>query len=349
MTSAATTLLRVARGDLRADFVECEDPSFRQLLRRASNTFNRVIERSVVRGAVRAYESGDADRFAACLARGRKMYTRINAPGSLQMASSLAGMKIWTDAHTRTALLHDEAFEPGATLVYVHGGSFIADRSPRLTALIARIARAAQLNAVMVDYRLAPEHPCPAAVDDVVLAIRQLINRGQRAARIGLVAESAGAAIALAAAMKLRDAGLHMGALCFLSPWTDLALTGRSAAARSVTGDSPISMESMAICAHLYLQGMSALDPVASPVFGDLRNLPPILIHTSKTDALHDDARLLSQRAHEAGSDVTLRIWSHGSHVFERFFDKQGNRAISEAGAFLRAHLGSIDKARHTG
>lgn len=349
MTSAATSLLRVARGDLRAELVECEDHAIRRLLRRASNAANRVIERAVVRGAVNAYEAGDADRLASYLARGRRMYVRFNAPGSLQMASSLAGMKIRTDVHTRTALLHNEEFDPGTSLVYVHGGSFIAGRSPRLTALIARIARAAQMNAVMVDYRLAPEHPCPAAVDDVTLAVRQLLNRGQPGARIGLVAESAGAAIALAAAMKLRDAGLHLGALCFLSPWTDLALTGRSAAARSVTGDSPISMESMAICAHLYLQGMSALDPVASPVFGDLGRLPPMLIHTSRTDALHDDALLLSQRAHEAGSDVTLRVWSHGSHVFERLFDKQGSRAISEVGTFLRSNLRSTNKARHTG
>lgn len=348
MTPAAITHLGVARSNLRTEWVECRDNPMQRLFQRASNTVNRIIERAVVRGAVKASESGDAASLATYLARGRNMYMRYNAPNSMQMASALSGMHIRTDAHTRTALLHNDEFKADATLVYVHGGSFIADRSPRLTALIARIAKAAQLNAVMVDYRLAPEHPCPAAIDDVVLAVRNLINRGQPASRIGLVAESAGAAIALSAAMKLRDTGLRLGALCFLSPWTDLALTGRSAAARSLTGDSPISMESMAICAHLYLQGMSALDPIASPVFGDLGRLPPMLVHTSKTDALHDDARLLSQRAHAAGTDVTLRIWSHGSHVFERLFDRQANRAISEAGAFLRTHLGSADRARDT-
>jgi acetyl esterase/lipase len=178
-------------------------------------------------------------------------------------------------------------------------------------------------------------------MDDVVAAVRGLIERGQAPERIGIVAESAGAAIALSAALRLRDEGIRLGAFCFLSPWTDLALTGRSAAARSVTGESPISMESMAICAHLYLQGMSPLDPTASPVYANLRGLAPMLIQTSRTDSLHDDACLLAERAHEAGVDATLRVWSRGSHVFERLFDSQSERAIAGAGDFLRRHLTS--------
>ena len=332
MISAIRSGLRIERIVLRAPIL----PAFVQ---RAGNAIARAVERSVVTGAVRAREAGDAARFAAYMARSRALQMRFSAPSASQMAAAMAELAIVQEPGTGAEMLHHARFDEGALLVYVHGGSFIAARSPRLTALIARIAKAAGVNALMVDYRLAPEHPCPAAVDDVVAAVREVVRHGQVAERIGMVAESAGVSVALSAALRLRDEGVRVGALCFLSPWTDLALTGESAAVRSVTGESPISMDSMSICAHLYLQGMSALDPRASPVYGDLRDLPPMLVQTSRTDVLHDDACRLAERAHDAGVDATLRVWSRGSHVFERLFDQQSERAIGDAGTFLRRHL----------
>jgi acetyl esterase/lipase len=326
-------------GGLRVERVPAGTTFVPHLVRRGWNAINRSIERRVVAGAVRALESGDKARFAAYIERARDLHNRMSAPSAAQMSAAMSGLEVASEPRTGAAFLQSAEFDRDAVLVYVHGGSFIAARSPRLTSLIARIANAARLNTMIVDYRLAPEHPCPAAVDDVVAAVQELVGRGQPAERIGLVAESAGAAIALAAALRLRDAGIDMGAFCFLSPWTDLALTGLSTAARSVTGESPINMESMAICAHLYLQGMSALNPAASPVYGDLRGLPPMLVHTSRTDVLYDDARRLADRAHAAGVGATLRVWSRGSHVFERLFDTQSERAIADAGDFLRRHL----------
>jgi acetyl esterase/lipase len=331
---------------LRIERVSASRTFAPRLVKRGWNAINRTIERRVVAGAVRAMESGDAARFAAYMARAHALHERFSAPTTSQMAAAMAGLEIAVEPRTGAAVLQRAEFDEGAVLVYVHGGSFIAARSPRLTALIARIAKAACMNTVMVDYRLAPEHPCPAAVDDVIAAVRDLLASGRAAERIGIVAESAGAAIALSAALQLRDEGVRLGAFCFLSPWTDLALTGRSAAARSVIGESPISMESMAICAHLYLQGMSAIDPAASPVYGNLRGLAPMLIQTSRTDSLHDDACHLAGRAYEAGVDATLRVWSRGSHVFERLFDKQSERAIADAGDFLRRHLASRETTR---
>jgi epsilon-lactone hydrolase len=244
-------MITAIESGLRIERVTAGAPLMPQLARRAWNAVNRTIERSVVAGAVRAMESGDASRFAAYMARARAMHMRFDTPTTTQMSAAMAGLNVAAEPRTGAAVLQHAEFDEDATLVYVHGGSFIAARSPRLTALIARIAKAARMNTVMVDYRLAPEHPCPAAVDDVIAAVQGLIERGQTAARIGIVAESAGAAIALAAALRLRDTGVRIGASCFLSPWTDLALTGMSTAARSVTGESPINMESMAICAHL--------------------------------------------------------------------------------------------------
>lgn len=315
---------------------------FAGVVRTVSNALNRAVERATVAGAVRAMESGDAARFARYIARGRHLHERFSMPTPSQMSAALDGFDIAPAAGVRSPaswLRHPDFDRDDAMLVYVHGGSFIGGRSARLTAMIARVARAAQLKTLMVDYRLAPEHPCPAAVDDVCEAVSGLLAQGYAPARIGLVAESAGAAVAMAAALRLRDHGTRLGAISLLSPWTDLALTGRSAAARSVTGDTPISMESMAICAHFYLQGMSAVDPLASPVYGDLRGLAPMLVHTSRTDALYDDARMLAERTYAAGGDVTLRVWAQGGHVFERLFDRQSERAIGDIGSFLSARL----------
>lgn len=317
-------------------------PPFAGVVRALSHALNRAVERATVAGAVRAHESGDAARFARYIARGRRLHERFSMPTTAQMSAALDGVDIVPAAGVRSParwLRHPDFERHDAMLVYVHGGSFIAGRSPRLTAMIARIAKAARLQTLMVDYRLAPEHPCPAAVDDVCEAVSGLLLQGYAPERIGLVAESAGAAVALSAALRLRDHGTRLGAIALMSPWTDLALTGRSAAARSVTGASPISMESMAICAHFYLQGMSAVDPLASPVYGDLRGLGPVLVHTSRTDALYDDARWLAERTYAAGGDVTLRVWSQGGHVFERLFDRQSARAIGDIGSFLSARL----------
>ena len=316
--------------------------------RSLSNALSRTVERATVAGAVRAMESGDRARLMRYIERGRDWHNRLSMPSAVQMSAAMDGLSIAPASRVpgRASWLQHDDFGDDAILVYVHGGSFIADRSPRLTALIARIAKAARLKTLMVGYRLAPEHPCPAAVDDVCEAVVGAMREGYGPARIGLVAESAGASIALAAALRLRDHGTRLGGIALLSPWTDLALTGRSAAARSVTGDTPISMESMAICSHFYLQGRSPLDPLASPVYGDLRGLAPMMIHTSRTDALHDDARMLANRVHAAGGGVTLRVWASGGHVFERLFDGQSERAIGDIGAFLNARVGAAATRR---
>lgn len=291
----------------------------------------------------RVVESGDRSELLRMAPIWRERARRFGMPSAQAMNAVLDGLRISPAIETDVSAtwMEGDAFLDDAVLVYVPGGSFVVGRTPQLTALIARIAKAAKMRACIVDYRLAPEHPCPAAVDDVERAIEDLIARGQRADRIAIVAESAGSAIALSAVQRLRKKDIHLGRLCFLSPWTDLALTGLSIVTRPLTGQSASSMEIPALCAHLYLQGVSPLDPVASPVYGDLNGLPPMLIHTSKTDAMHDDARMLAQRAFDAGSDVTLRIWPRGEHAFEQRFDKQSERAIQDAARFLRERLGA--------
>jgi acetyl esterase/lipase len=147
--------------------------------------------------------------------------------------------------------------------------------------------------------------------------------------------------VALSALFRLRARGVTPRAIALFSPWTDLALTGWSVVARGLTADSPYAMEMIALSSHFYLQGTaSPVDPLASPAYGDLAGLPPILIHTSKTDILHDDAATLARRAADAGVETTLRIWPHGAHVFERYAGPESDRSIAEAARFLRGRLG---------
>jgi epsilon-lactone hydrolase len=301
----------------------------RHFYRRSAATVAHVLEESGRAGLLRH------------AAEWRERARRVGMPSAHAMNQALDGLRISPARETDVSAswIECDGFDDNVVLVYVPGGSFCVGRTPQLTALIARIAKAARVRTCMVDYRLAPEHPCPAAIEDVERTIRDLMAQGRRPERIAVIAESSGSAIALSAAQRLRDDGVTLAALCFLSPWTDLALTGLSMVTRPLTNQSAMSMEIPALCAHLYLQGRSPLDPIASPVYGDLSRLAPMLIHTSRTDALHDDARALSERAFNAGTDVTLRIWPRGQHAFEQGFNAQSERAIADAGAFIRARL----------
>jgi len=343
MAAKVAVLPRSDAAQLRVEHVP-DSTSFqaiRALWQRAAMVLRRRTFRHGASVVARVLVTGDRAALLAAAPAWRAKALRFAIPSAQAMNNALEGLRISpaSEIEVNASWVEGDAFERHAVLVYVPGGSFVVGRSPRLTALIARIAKASRLRACIVDYRLAPEHPCPAAIEDVERAIRDLIAKGQRAERIAVIAESSGSAIALAAVQRLRDGGVRLGCLCFLSPWTDLALTGLSIVTRPLTNQSAMSMEIPALCAHLYLQGLSPLDPRASPVYGDLSGLPPMLIHTSKTDALHDDARMLAQRAFDAGTDVTLRIWPSGQHAFEQRFDAQSERAIMDAGRFLQDHL----------
>jgi epsilon-lactone hydrolase len=232
--------------------------------------------------------------------------------------------------------------EPKGTVMYIHGGSFMVERSPRITALVARFAAVASARVYTPNYRLAPEHPCPAAVEDVVAAYRwqRSIAPGEP---VVAVAESAGAAILLSALQKLRDEGdeLPCGIL-LLSPWVDLALQSWSVVAASMTGTSPYTMESFAITAQMYLQGRSPTDPIASPIYGSFKGFPPFLIHASQEDILFDDALRLAEKVREANGHLTVRVWRDETHVWERAQGAKGRQSVAMAAKFIRQRLDSV-------
>jgi epsilon-lactone hydrolase len=214
-------------------------------------------------------------------------------------------------------------FRSDSILLYVPGGSFLVPRSPRFTALIAQIARAAGTPVAICDYRLAPEHPCPAAIDDIETAFGQLLGHGYAADRIILIGESTGGGLALAAAQRLAARGNTPGGLALLSPWVDF-----DPARPDIDRLTRTSVT-------LWLNGASAADPAHNPGRAALRGLPPLIIHASRGDPLFADAQMLAERAAFAGVPAELRHWPGRLHVLERFDNADTRRSIAEIAAFV--------------
>ncbi|HLI66720.1 MAG TPA: alpha/beta hydrolase [Caulobacteraceae bacterium] len=231
--------------------------------------------------------------------------------------------------------------EPSGFVFYVHGGSFAFERSPAVTDLVAQFAAAAGARVFAPNYRLAPEHPCPAAVDDVVDAFRWF-RRNWPDEPVVALAESAGASILLAALQRARRVGLAMpDGVLLLSPWVDLSLQSWSVIAHSLAGTTGTTAYAMAMMAHLYLGDIPATDPVASPLFGDFSDFPPILIHASRADPLHDDSVRLAERIRAENGDLTVRLWTAEGHVWEKGRPSANARQSIELGAaFIRERLG---------
>lgn len=223
-------------------------------------------------------------------------------------------------------------------LLYVHGGSFILGRSDVHNALIARICKETGARAFILDYRLAPEHPFPAGIDDVKVAYRWLIESGVDPARLGIVADSAGGGLALSALVALRDEGMPMpGAMALLGPWVDLTLSGNSILGNMQNEAMVSTLEGVNICTRLYLQGHSAGDPAASPLFADLGGLPPTLIHVGAPEMLRDDSTRLAQRMREVGGAAWCDVYPRMPHVWHRLGPllPETRRSIVEIGEFI--------------
>ena len=296
-----------------------------------------------MRGGLAAYHQGP-EAFAAFMARARAWHDRYDGPIMPKMEAE--ALRVGPPAGVAPPPTASEWFAPRGKrphghVFYVHGGSFVAERSPRITQLVARFAAAANARVYAPSYRLAPEHACPAGVEDIVSAWRWFRHHHQDEPVVAL-AESAGAAILLAALQRLRDDGddLPVG-IVLLSPWVDLSLQSWSVMAASIAGTSPHTMESLAMFAHFYLQGRSPTDPVASPIFGSFEDFPPMLIHASRSDILYDDSVRLADRIREAGGDLTVRHWTDETHVWERMNTPKARQSIQLAAEFIRRRLES--------
>ena len=229
---------------------------------------------------------------------------------------------------------------PGA-LLYLHGGAFALGSIDVFREWVARLARAANTRALLVDYRLAPEHPYPAALDDATAAYLWLLQKGVEPPKIILAGDSAGGGLALSTLVGLRDAGrpLPAGALC-ISPWVDLALTGSSIQDKAHL-DPILTPGDLEMYAGYYAGTVDRTDPLLSPLYDDWRGLPPLLIQVGSEEILLDDAVRSAAKARAAGVDVKLETWEGMFHVFHMLaFLPETRRALASIAGFVSQRLG---------
>ena len=230
--------------------------------------------------------------------------------------------------------------EHGGVVLYLHGGAYALGSIATHRAFVGRFATTTGTRVLAIDYRLAPEHPFPAALDDAVAAYRWLLSAGYDPARIVIAGDSAGGGLALATIVMLRDAGdrLPACAVCF-SPWVDLTLSCASIDTNA-EADSILNRDALAGYARLYTNGHDPRDPLVSPLFADLTGLPPILIHVGSDEILLDEVVALCDRARAAGVDAEIEVWPGMFHVFQMVtFLRQSVSSLDHAALFIARHL----------
>ena len=229
---------------------------------------------------------------------------------------------------------------PVGTLLHLHGGGYVMGDPAGSRGFTASLALAAGASIVSVDYRLAPRHPFPAAVDDALAVYAGLLAAGTPAPTIAIGGESAGGGLAMATLLAARDAGLPMPSSAFaLSPWTDLACEGESFAA--LHGRDPLLTRAILLeMAQAYLGAADPGHPRASPSLADMRGFPSLLVQVGSEEVLLSDARALAGRARSCGVEVILEEWPEMIHVWQMFGGAlpEADQAVDRIARFLKRH-----------
>ena len=228
-----------------------------------------------------------------------------------------------------------------AAMLYLHGGGYMVGSSTSHRHLIAALSEASGVAVLAPDYRLGPEHPFPAAVEDAVAAYQWLLQQPHPPNRIVIAGDSAGGGLTVATMLALGDRRIALPAAGFcLSPWADLTNTAESYTTRSAA-DPVLTRERLDEMAAAYLQGQDARSPLASPIFADLAGLPPLLIQVGSDEVLFDDSIHLEACAKAAGVEVRLEVWEEMIHVWHYFYPllAEGREAIARIGEFVRTQI----------
>lgn len=232
--------------------------------------------------------------------------------------------------------------DPSRLLVYFHGGGYCSGSIVSHRRLVTEAGRAGGLRALAPAYRLAPEHPFPAARDDALTVWRRLRSEGYAADKMAVGGDSAGANLALALAGELKRTGEDLpGALWLLSPWVDLTMSGATLESKSAV-DPLIQKGYLEELVNAYVPaGMDRKDPRLSPLYADLKGLPPTFIQIGSAETLLDDAVRFAAAAGEADVPATLEIWPHMIHAWPLWNARlePGRRALAHTGAFFKEHL----------
>ena len=232
-------------------------------------------------------------------------------------------------------------------ILYFHGGVYVIGSATTSIPLVSDLARRAGAKAVTLDYRLAPEHPYPAAVEDAQAAYRGLLDSGVDPGRIALAGDSAGGGLAVAVLLALRDSGTPLPSSAYLmSPYADLTLSGETILAKQGV-DLILTPEGLRLRIPEYVAGADAADPRISPVFGDLTGLPPLLIQVGSHEVLLSDALRLAARAAAADVQTSLEVTPGAPHVFQGYAAMldEGSAALDRAAAFLNANFAAGEKS----
>ena len=253
-------------------------------------------------------------------------------PGVVEISTSFGGV--------RALKVVTPATEGNRNMLFLHGGGYAAGSPALYRHLLWRVANSAAAKVIAIAYRLAPEHPFPAALDDAASAWRGMLDAGIDPGTAIIIGDSAGGGLTLALALRLRDEGAPMpAALIALSPWTDLAATGESLS-RNARADPMLNADEVPLLAANYLNGADPRHPYASPLYGRFDGLPPTLIQVGSDEILRDDSERIAARMREAGCAVELEIWPRMPHVFHAFalMLPEARRAIARVGEFAREH-----------
>ena len=234
---------------------------------------------------------------------------------------------------------------PGAAadraVLYFHGGGYVIGSIATHRELAARLSAASGARVLLIDYRLGPEHRFPAAVEDAVAVYRWLLDAGYAPARIAFAGDSAGGGLTVAALLAARDAKLPLPAtgVC-LSPWVDLEGSGASMTAKAAE-DPMVQKGPLLLLAGHYLGSASPRAPLASPLYADLRGLPPLLIQVGSAETLLDDSTRIAEKLRAAKVEVELEVWPDLIHVFQAFaMLPEAGQAVARIGQHLRKRLG---------
>lgn len=261
----------------------------------------------------------------------------FKAPGHVRcQKTSAAGISgEWITSQKKSATV----------ILYLHGGAYALGSINTHRELVSRLVTAAKCSALAINYRLAPQNPFPAALEDTLSAYRWLLAEGHDPALIVFAGDSAGGGLAMASMLALRDAGepLPAGALCF-SPWFDLTLSGATID-KNEKLDPILKGSILAVYASYYIGADRADNPYISPLYADLHGLPPIHLQSGANEVLLDDSTRFYEKAHKARVEISLRVWEDMFHVFQLIpFLPQASESLRLGAEFIESISGKSNR-----
>jgi epsilon-lactone hydrolase len=265
-----------------------------------------------------------------CEERGRR-YAKIPA-GITIKEEIIEGM--------RSEWLIPEGADAEKLILYVHGGGYVSGSCSDHRGFVSKFASYTGITNLVYEYRLAPEHPFPAALEDSVKIYRWILTKGYTPENILMAGESAGGGLCLAMLLKLKELGLPMPAAAVaISPWTDLTCSGESYTTKNRL--SPAPMHSWTVFSNHYTAGKDPANPLISPLFGELNGLPPIFLNSAENDELYDDGENFFLKAREAGVEITFRKGVGMIHCYPLLAPmfREATEAMDEIVAFVKKHI----------